>query len=136
MLEGDIQMGTAQGNTPAGRKPFLMHWRVGHALATGAIAVVLVGLFAAPARAHVRVFIGGVFGLPLPVYPYASTYPYVAGYPYAYVAPYYPPYPVYGAYAVVAPAALPPPAWARGHWARRRGPWGRHTRVWVPAHLR
>jgi hypothetical protein len=129
-------MDIAQGNTPAGRKPFWTRWRLGHTLATGVLALVLVGLFAAPARAHVHVFIGGVFGMPLPVYPYVAVYPYAPPYPYSYAAPYYPPYPAYGGYAVVRPPAVPPGAWARGHRAWRRGPSGQRIRVWVPTHLR
>jgi hypothetical protein len=130
-------MDIAPETTPAGRKSSWTRWRFGHALATGVLALVLVGLFAAPARAHVHVFIGGVFGLPLPVYPYVLTYRDVPAYPYAYVAPYsYRPYPLYGGYAVVAPPAVPPRAWARGHWAWRRGSSGRRIPVWVPTHLR
>jgi hypothetical protein len=131
-----MEMGIAQGNMSARRRFFWTRWRLGHTLATGVLALVLVGVFAAPARAHVHVFIGGVFGLPLPAYPYVTTYPYVPAYPYAYVAPGYPRYPLYGGYAVLAPPAVPPRAWARGHWAWRGGPRNRHVRVWVPSHLR
>ena len=115
-----------QENTSVRRKSFWSQWRAGQALVTGALALVLVGLFATPARAHGHVFVGGIFGLPVPVYPYVSTYRYVPAHPYA----------VYGGYAVVAPPAVPPRAWARGHWAWRRGPWHQRARVWVPTHLR
>jgi hypothetical protein len=126
-----------QGKAPAGGNSFWTRRSLGHALGTGVLVLVLVGLFAAPARAHVHVFIGGVFGLPLPVYPYVLNYRYVPAYPYAYVAPHYhPPYPLYGGYAMVAPPAIPPRAWVRAHWAWRRGPWHRRLRVWVPTHLR
>jgi len=129
-------MDMAQRTTPVGGKSSWTPWKLGHALATGVLALLLVGLFAAPARAHLHVFIGGAFGLPLPMYPYVSAYPYAPPHPYVYAAPYYPPYPVYGGYAVVGPPAVPPRAWARGHWAWRPGPWHRRARVWVPTHLR
>jgi hypothetical protein len=73
---------------------------------------------AAPAAAHGRIFIGGVFGVPPPV----VIYPYPAAYPY--------PYAVYG------PPEVPPPGWVAGHWEWRHDAWGRPIQVWVPPHLR
>jgi hypothetical protein len=70
---------------------------------------------AAPASAHTRVFIGGVFGVPAP-YPY-----------------YYPAYPTpypWGVYP-----APPPPGFAPGHWEWRYDAWGRRYQVWIPPHL-
>lgn len=127
-------MNNAQADA-APRRWLWRPWRLGHALATGVLALVLVGFSAVPARAHVHLFIGGVFGLPLPVYSYAPAYPYPPIPSYAYSVPYYPPYPVNGGYAIVAPP-VPPRVWVRGHWAWRSGPWHRRARVWVPAHWR
>jgi hypothetical protein len=93
--------------------------RGGQVLVVVALALVLVGAAAVPARAHTRVIVGGTFGVP--VYP-----------PYPYYYPYYPyPYPPYS-YA----PAVPPPGWDPGHWEWRYDAWGRPLRVWVPAHLR
>ncbi|MFI5396175.1 MAG: hypothetical protein ACHQ9S_11645 [Candidatus Binatia bacterium] len=104
--------------------------RLGRTLALAAFSLVLLGVFAAPARAHVHVFVGGAFGVPIYPYPYIRPYPYVSAYP-------YPAYPVYNGYALIGPpAGIPPPGWVRGHWAWRHAGWGRRFRAWVPAHLR
>ncbi len=105
------------------------HRRLAHALITGVLALMLVGVFAEPAHAHVRFF----FGLGFPIFPYVSVPvppPPVVAYP----APY--PYPAYGGYAYIGPRAVPPRAWVRGHWGWRHDGWGRRHRVWMPAHLR
>lgn len=83
----------------------------------GVLALVLVGGVAAPASAHVRVFIGGVFGLPIYPYPYAYAAP-----TYAYP---YPPYPAYAPYAVPSP-----PVWVGGHWVWRHDHFRGHGRAW------
>ena len=92
------------------------------------LAMVLVGSSAVPASAHVRVFIGGAFGVP--VYPYAYTYPYpyasAQPYPYAYGYPYYPPYVGFG--------VTVPPGWVGGHWGWRHDHFGHRGRIWVPSH--
>jgi hypothetical protein len=80
-------------------------------------AAVLLGT-AAPARAHARVFIQGVFPVPL----YAAPYP-----------AYYPPYPYAYPYAIS--PAVPPPGWETGHWEWRKNRWGRWVEVWIPPHL-
>ncbi len=80
------------------------------------VALVITLGTAAPARAHVRVFVGGAFGFPVyPAYPY-YYYPYP-----------YPAYPYDG---------VPPPGWDPGHWEWRQNRWGRWVEVWVPPHLR
>ncbi len=71
---------------------------------------------AAPAAAHVRVFVGGVVGAPWP-HPYAPYY-------------YYPPSP----YPPLPES--PPPGWVPGHWELRYDAWGRPYRAWIPPHLR
>ena len=75
---------------------------------------------AVPARAHARVFIQGVF--PVPLYP--APYPLYA----------YPPYPYAYPYAIS--PAVPPPGWETGHWEWRKNRWGRWVEVWIPPHLR
>jgi hypothetical protein len=88
----------------------------------GLAALVLTALMLAiPARAHVRVFVGGGYGVPI-VTPYA--YPY-------YPAPYA--YPYYNYYTYTEP--VPPPGFVPGHWEWRRDSYGGRIRVWVPAHL-
>ena len=73
----------------------------------------------APASAHARVFVGGVFGFPGP-YPYPYAYPYYYPYP----APYPWAYP-----------DTPPPGWVPGRWEWRSDQWGRRYPAWIPAHL-
>jgi hypothetical protein len=136
MLEGEMEMDTTPRKMPARSKSFWTRWRLGHTLATGVLALVLVGFFAAPAQAQVQVLISGVFGPPSAAYSYVTTFPYVSGYPYGYAAPCYPRYPVYAGYTVLAPPVVPRRAWARGHWAWRGGPRNRDVRVRVPSHLR
>jgi len=114
---------------------FWQPWRLGHALAIGVLALVLVGFSAAPARAHVPSSLGAVLGLLAPVYSYALAYPYPTIPSYAYIVPYYRPYPVYGNYAVVAPQ-VPPRVYARGHWVWRSGPWHRRVLMRVPGRWR
>lgn len=87
-------------------------------------AAVLVGI-AVPARAHARVFIQGVF--PIPLYP-------VPLYPAPYPVYSYPPYPYAYPYAIS--PAVPPPGWETGHWEWRKNRWGRRVEVWIPPHLR
>ena len=94
-------------------------WRVLRWVCTIGLALVLVGGLVVPARAHVRVFIGGVLGVPAYPYPYA--------YAYAAPPPCYRPYP-YTGYVV-------PPARVRGHWAWRHDAWGRRIHVWVPPYV-
>jgi hypothetical protein len=89
----------------------------------GLLALVLVGGVATPASAHVRVFIGGVFGLPIYPYPYAYAAPTYA-YPYS-------PYPVYAPYA-----APLPPVWVGGRWASRHEHFRGHSRAWGPRRWR
>jgi hypothetical protein len=84
--------------------------------AAAAVLVLLVVSAAAPARAHTRVFIGGVLGFPAP-YPYPRYYAYPVPYP-----------------AGVDPAVLPP-GWAPGHWEWRYDRWGRPYQAWIPPHL-
>jgi hypothetical protein len=84
------------------------------------VGLMLLGFSAAPARAHVRPFLG--VGLPVPVYTYA--YPYASPYSYRHDT-YYSPRRLYG--------GAPPVC---GHWAWRHDAWGRRIRFWVPAHLR
>lgn len=101
-------------------------WRLRRVLALAVLALAVVGPFTAPASAHVRVFVGGAFGVPVYPYPYVRPYPYIHAYP-------YPPYPVYGGYPVIGPpAGVPPPGWVRGHWAWRHGDAGlmATTRIW------
>jgi len=82
------------------------------------LAVAIMGA-AAPARAHVRVFVGGAFGFPVVPYPYPYAYPY-----YGYPAPY------------PGGVDVPPPGWVAGHWAWWYDHSGRRFRVWIPPHLR
>jgi len=79
------------------------------------VLILLLGGAAAPASAHVRIFVGGVLGFP--GYAYPVVYPYAVPYPY------------------VAYPAFPPPGWVPAHWEWRYDRWGRPLRVWVPAHL-
>ncbi len=103
-------------------------WRGLRWLGLCVLAIVLIVGPAVPASAHVGVFIGGAFGVP--VYPYAYTYPYpyayAQPYPYAYgyPYPYYPPPYVGFGFAVR-------PGWGGGHWPH--GHFG-HRGVWAPSH--
>ena len=76
---------------------------------------------AAPAEAHVRVFVGGAVGVPAWGYPYPP--------PYYYYSPYAVPY------SLEYPGP-PPPGWEPGHWEWRYDGAGRRVRAWVPPHLR
>jgi hypothetical protein len=86
---------------------------------SGAAIVALVLLLlsvAAPASAHGRVFVSGVFAFPAP-YPYGPYYSgYPAPFPWAYPAPL-------------------PPGWVAGRWERRYDQWGRPYQAWVAPHL-
>jgi hypothetical protein len=96
-------------------RPASMKRMVQRVAISGAAALVL---FATPAAARVRVFVGA--GVPYPLHPYY----------------YYPPYWAYPPYPYVAPSAVPPPGWVPGHWEWRYDAAGRRYRVWVPPHLR
>ena len=85
---------------------------------TAALVLVLLVGAAAPAAAHVDVFVGGAFGFPAYPAPYYYGCVYTAPYPY------------------VAYPGLPPPGWVPGHWEWRYDAWGRAVQVWMPAHLR
>lgn len=108
--------------THDGRAARTTKWTAGRWLTTVVFTVMLLGVVAMPASAHVRVFLG--FGLPVYPYPYA----------YSYAPP--PGPPCYAPYPYVAYGAPVPPGWVRGHWGWRADPWGRRIRVWAPRHLR
>lgn len=82
------------------------------ALALAALMLITPGR----AHAHVRVVVGGRFGVPFvapyPVYYYPAPYPY-----YYYTEP------------------VPPPGFVPGRWEWRTDRYGGRIRVWVPAHL-
>jgi hypothetical protein len=103
---------------PAGHPGYGWRW-----LATVAFVCTLIAVVAAPASAGVRFFLGAGGAYGFPVYaPPAYGCPIPGSYP-----RYYPPYAAYWP-----PAPVPAPVWGvHGHWAWRRGPWGR-VRVWVP----
>jgi hypothetical protein len=82
------------------------------------LASVLIGGFAAPARAEVDVHLG--FGVPY-YYPYH--------YPRTYYEPHY--YSYYDA-----PRYHYRRSWQPGHWERRYSGHGRYVRVWVPGYYR
>ena len=94
-------------------------WRAPRWIFAVLLMMVSVSASAAPASAHVRVFIGGVFGTPVYAYPRAYVHP----------------YPTYYTPDAGCHGALPP-GWVRGHWVRERDAWGRWIQVWVAAHLR
>src|SRR5713101_7594520 len=100
------------GNRPTPRsRPSGGRVRCGAGIAV--LVLMLVSILAMPASAHVRVFVGGVIGLP------GYSYPYPYG---SYV---YPPYPHYAPYPVSGGA--PPCGWVRGHWVWRHDAGGRRV---------
>jgi hypothetical protein len=109
------------------RNPKAARRVAGHVTGPGAyrgaamVALVLLLLsVAAPALAHGRVFVGGVFAFPAPYAPYYGPYSW-SWYP----APV--PWATY-------PTPLPP-GWVAGRWERRYDQSGRPYQAWVPPHL-
>ena len=99
-------------------------WRGGRWVSAVLMGVLLLGLSAAPARAHVRFSFG--LGVPFYSYPYAPAYRYpYAPYPYGYSA--YLPYAPYVSFGV-APRVWGPGyrrhyGWGHGYRGHRRGYW-------------